>query len=305
MARPLRIEFPGAVYHVTSRGDRHESIFADDTDRRRLLGTVGNAMQRLDAEVLAYCLMGNHYHFVLRTRQANLSRLMRQINGEYTRTFNRRHEYVGHLFQGRFHAILIDSDAYLTTACRYVELNPVRAAMVRTAADWPWSSFRAHSGMECGPSWLATQDLYGHILGREPISAEDHQHAARLYAQGVAEGSDGDIWGAALSQEIFLGDQDFVARMQSLASLQRLNCVEVPRAQRTRSISLSEWLSTDRTAEESLRLAYSSGGLTMAKIAEQMNISIATVSRWIARAERTAKCKVQDLTPGESAKCKT
>ena len=106
MSRPLRIEFPGAIYHVTSRGDRREPIFLDDEDRRALLEVVAQAMQRFDAQALAYCLMGNHYHFVLQTHLANLSRLMRQINGVYTQAFNRRHGKVGHLFQGRFKAVL-------------------------------------------------------------------------------------------------------------------------------------------------------------------------------------------------------
>jgi putative transposase len=101
MSRPLRIEFPGAIYHVTSRGDRRGPIFEDDTDRAVLLGVVEEGMGRYDAQVLAYCLMGNHDHFVLHTRQANLSRLMRHLNGVYTQAFNRRHRKVGHLFQCR------------------------------------------------------------------------------------------------------------------------------------------------------------------------------------------------------------
>ena len=136
MSRPLRIGFPGAVYHVTSRGDRREPIFVDDTDRRALLEVVAQAMQRFDAEVLAYCLMENHYHFVLHTHQANLSLLMRQINGVYTQAFDRRHAKVGHLFQGRFKAVLVDRDAYLLAVCRYVELNPVRAGIVSTPDAW-------------------------------------------------------------------------------------------------------------------------------------------------------------------------
>jgi REP element-mobilizing transposase RayT len=102
MSRPLRIEFPGAVYHVTSRGDRREPVFVDDEDRRCLLEIIGQAMSRFDAHILAYCLMGNHYHFVLHTRRANLSALMRHVNGVYTQAYNRRHDKVGHLFQGRF-----------------------------------------------------------------------------------------------------------------------------------------------------------------------------------------------------------
>ena len=110
MARPLRIEFPGAIYHVTSRGDRREPIFVDDEDRRAMLMVWAQGMQRFDAQVLAYCLMGNHYHLVLHTRQANLSMLMRHLNGVYTQAYNRRHGKGGHVFQGRFKAILVDRD---------------------------------------------------------------------------------------------------------------------------------------------------------------------------------------------------
>ena len=130
MSRPLRIEFPGANYHVTSRGDRREPIFEDDTDRAALLGVVVEGMRPYDAQVLAYCLMGNHDHFVLHTRRANMSRLMRNLNSVYTQAYNRRHRKVGHLFQGRFKAILVDRDDYLLEVCRYVELNPVRTRMV-------------------------------------------------------------------------------------------------------------------------------------------------------------------------------
>jgi putative transposase len=113
MARSLGIEFPGALYHVTSRGDRRESIFADDLDRVTLLAVVEQGLQRFDAQMLAFCLMGNHYHFVVHTRSAKLSLLMRHINGVYSQRFNRRHGLVGHVLQGRFKAILVDRDAYL------------------------------------------------------------------------------------------------------------------------------------------------------------------------------------------------
>jgi len=120
ISRPLRIEFPGAMYHVTSPGDRLEPILEDDSDRAALLSVLEEGMRRYDAQMLAYCLMGNHYHFVLHTRQANLSRLMRHLNGVYTQAYNHRHRKVGHLFQGRFKAILVDRDAYLLEVCRYV-----------------------------------------------------------------------------------------------------------------------------------------------------------------------------------------
>ena len=166
MARPLRIEFPGATYHVTARGDRRESIFVDDADRASLLDVLSRGLERFDAAALAYCLMGNHYHLVVQTRRANLSRLMRHVNGVYTQRFNRRHDKVGHLFQGRFKAILVDSDAYLLTLCRYVELNPVRAGWVDTPLAWAWSSCRAHVGAAPAPPWLDTLGLHAQLLGR-------------------------------------------------------------------------------------------------------------------------------------------
>ena len=111
MARPLRIEFPGAVHHVTSRGDRRDSIFEDDVNRLALLDVLGSGLERFDGCALAWCFMGNHDHFVLQTRQPNLSLPMRHINGVYTQRFNQRHRKVGHWFQGRFKAVLVDRAA--------------------------------------------------------------------------------------------------------------------------------------------------------------------------------------------------
>ena len=112
MSRPLRLEFEGALYHVTSRGDRREPIFDDDEDRKTWLEVLASALDRFQASTYAYCLMGNHYHVVLQTHRPNLSRLMRHLNGVYTQHYNRRHRKVGHLFQGRFKAILVDEEAY-------------------------------------------------------------------------------------------------------------------------------------------------------------------------------------------------
>ena len=172
MVRPLRIEYPGAVYHVTSRGDRREPIAKDDVDRSLFLEIVGQAAQRFDARAWAYCLMGNHYHLVLHTRKANLSRLMRQINGVYTQAFNRRHSLTGHLFHGRFKAILVDSDSYLLEVCRYVDFNPVRAAMVKRPGAYPWSSYRALAGLADKPDWLDASSVYAQLApGNSAIRA--------------------------------------------------------------------------------------------------------------------------------------
>jgi REP element-mobilizing transposase RayT len=204
MARPLRIELADAVYHITSRGDRREPIFRTDRDREDCLEVLARAMERFDAQVLAYCLMGNHYHVVLHTHAPNLSRLMRHLNGVYTQRFNHRHELTGHLFQGRYSAILVDRKSYLLALCRYVERNPVAAGLVQSAGDWRWSSFRSHVLRAPSPVWLDTDGLHAHVLGRAIRSMLDRRAAAARYAEMVGEVSDASLWADGLRQRVFL-----------------------------------------------------------------------------------------------------
>jgi REP element-mobilizing transposase RayT len=285
MARPLRIEFPGAVYHVTSRGDRREPIFADDEDRHTFLHILGQGMSRFGAQTLAYCLMGNHYHLVLHTRKANLSLLMRHVNGVYTQAFNRRHEQVGHLFQGRFMAILVDRDAYLLEVCRYVELNPVRASLVRRPKAWRWSSYRAHVGLSSAPEWLDVEGLHGYVLGRELRGAADGHRAAQRYAELVAAGGDVRLWDVALKQQIYLGDDAFVERTQAQADPTRTGAVEIPKAQRQQVLNLAQWLKQSGSREEALYNAYTRSGISMTTLAVQAGLSVSRISRLIARVE--------------------
>ena len=135
MARPLRLEFAGALYHITSRGDRREAIYEDDADRHMFLSLLDQVCEAHNWLCHAYCLMGNHYHIIIETPNANLSKGMRQLNGMYTQRFNHKHGKVGHVFQGRYKAILVEKQAYLLELARYIVLNPVRAGMVRTAKD--------------------------------------------------------------------------------------------------------------------------------------------------------------------------
>jgi putative transposase len=146
MARPLRIEFPDAVYHITSRGNGRADIYLDERDRESFLQTLGDVCRRMRWVCYAYCLMTNHYHLVIETLDANLARGMRQLNGVYTQCFNRHHGHTGHVFQGRYKAILVDRDAYLLELARYVVLNPVRAGMVKSPQQWRWSSYAAMMG---------------------------------------------------------------------------------------------------------------------------------------------------------------
>ena len=131
MARPLRIEYPGALYHVTSRGDRQEAIFDDDQDRTAFLNVLSEVVSRFRWHCHAFCLMGNHYHLMIETPEANLTKGMRHLNGVFTQWSNRRHKRSGHLFQGRYKAILVDRDSYFLELARYIVLNPVRAAMIK------------------------------------------------------------------------------------------------------------------------------------------------------------------------------
>ena len=181
MARPLRIEFAGALYHITSRGDRREVIFDDDEDRRVFLNVLAEVAQGYNWICHAYCLMTNHYHLVVETVEGNLSKGMRQLNGVYTQASNRRHQRVGHLFQGRFKGILVDKDEYLQELSRYVVLNPVRLGIVESPEQWPWSSYGATIGKTVVPSWLAVDGLLS-------LFGEGRDEAQRNYRWFVSSG---------------------------------------------------------------------------------------------------------------------
>ena len=287
MSRPLRIEFPGAIYHVTARGDRREPIYRDDADRTAQLHVIAQAMERFNAQVLAYCQMGNHFHLVLHTRQGNLSRLMRHINGVYTQRFNRRHGLVGHLFQGRFKAILVDRDAYLMALCRYVERNPVAAGLVEMADEWAWSSYRAHVCKAPTPLWLDSDGLHGYLLGRSVASDRDRARAAQKYAALVTDADEGEasLWQTGLRQQVFLGDEDFVARMQALASTEQRSAVDIPKAQRKSPSTLQDCLRRTAGRPEALRIAYRERAITMTAMAKELQLSVSRISRLIAAAE--------------------
>jgi len=141
MARPLRIEFPGALYHITSRGNARQTIFFDEEDFTDFLTVLGQVAKRYHLLLHSYCLMHNHYHLLIETPEGNLARGMRQLNGIYTQHANQRHQRVGHLLQGRYRSILVDKENYLLELSRYIALNPVRANLVEDPKDWPWSAY--------------------------------------------------------------------------------------------------------------------------------------------------------------------
>lgn len=270
MARPLRIEFAGALYHVTSRGDRQEPIYEDDKDREAFLRTLAEVVVRFNWRCHAYCLMTNHYHLVVDTPDGNLSKGMRQLNGVYTQASNRRHGRVGHLFQGRFKAILVDKDSYLLELTRYVVLNPVRAGMVKSPGEWYWSSYRAMVGEAPTADWLATDGLLAQF-------GTQRDEARRGYRRFVAEGA-ADIW-SGLRQQIYLGDEKFVVKMQEKAPVQQ-DPVSIPQAQRRKpALSLAAISAKHHERNAAMVEAYATGAYSYREIAEHFGVHPATVGR--------------------------
>ncbi len=274
MARPLRLEFPGALYHVTARGDCREDIYLENWDRIAFLDLLGDVCGRCNWRVHAYCLMTNHYHLVIETPDGNLSAGMRQLNGVYTQRFNRRHQRVGHVFQGRYTAILVDKDAYLLELARYVVLNPVRASMVKAAGLWPWSSYRAMIGKAAGTPWLETDIILASFSKRRVIA---RQRYIRFVADGKNQPS---IW-RNLVQQIYLGDERFVHRVQQHLETDQ-ETLEIPRAQqRPASKPMAHYATRYPDDKIAMRKIYESGGYTLKEIAHFFGVHYSTVSRAI------------------------
>jgi putative transposase len=281
MARPIRIEFAGALYHVTSRGDRREPIYEDDLDRERFLEVLGQVAQDFNWVCHAWCLMSNHYHLVLETPDGNLSKGMRQLNGVYTQYSNRRHQRVGHLFQGRYKAILVDRDSYLLELARYVVLNPVRAGMVKEPGAWPWSSYRSMIGERPAPAWLATDGLLAAF-------GSGRRDAVRAYIAFVAEGVGGESIWRHLKSQVFLGDEDFVAR--SLKRIGAQEDVNIPRAQRRPPPPFLEEIERKHGQRNAAMVAaYATGGYSYQQIGAHFGVHFTTVAKVVRQAKQGAQ----------------
>jgi len=278
MARPLRLEFAGALYHITSRGDRREAIYENDDDRENFLSILGDVCETYRWSCYAYCLMGNHYHLLIETRDGNLSRGMRQLNGVYTQRHNHSHKRVGHVFQGRYKAILIDKDSYLLEVARYIVLNPVRARMVRTAQDWPWSSYRDTVGLRPSQSWLFVDRLLSAFGTRKA-------EAVAAYKQFVTEGKGQPSPWESLRHQVYLGDEQFVQQMLLKIDGDR-ELSEIPATQR-RGVpkSLAEYESLATNRDNAIASAYASGGYSMRTIGDYFGLHYSRVSRIVGKAK--------------------
>lgn len=283
MARPIRLEFPGAIYHVTTRGNGGEDIFIDDQDRQEFLTVLGEVVFRAGWIIHAYVLMDNHYHLLIETPNDNLSRGMRQLNGVYTQRFNSRHCSGGRVFQGRFKAILVERDGALLELCRYVVLNPLRLKAVKNISRYRWSSYRATAGEVQAPAWLNTDWVLGHF-GRSSKVAQ------RKYTEFVEAGIALPSPLLNVKSQILLGSAAFVKKMKQ----RLLNKPDVKRGKKQpRRPSLNSLFPLKVRKENALRNqaiqhAYQDYGYTMAAIADAAQIHFSTVSKVIKSGEQTS-----------------
>lgn len=264
---------------MTARGDRQEDIYFCDDDREYWLALFGDVCRRFNWMCHAWCQMTNHYHVVVETPEANLSRGMRHLNGVYTQYVNRTYRRVGHVFQGRYKAILVERDSYLLELARYVVLNPVRAGMVSDAEDWPWSSYGAMVGTAERPEWLNTDWLLRQFGRRRVTAVAGYRDFVRA---GVGLPS---IWDG-LRGQVFLGSEAFVDRMKG--HLPDGDLREVPRAQRRTLSPKLEDYAKRRDKHQAMAQAYLSGNFTMKEIAEHFGVHYSTVSRAV-RADETRR----------------
>jgi len=275
MARPLRIEFEGAVYHITSRGNAGEDIYLADADRTLFLKIFADAVDRYRWHCHAYCLMSNHYHLLIETPEANLSRGMRHLNGVYTQSFNREHKRMGHIFQGRFKAVLVEKESHLLEVARYIVLNPVRAQMAKHPRDWTWSSYRATAG-ETQPLPFLTLDWLLEQFGTQ------RKRAFLAYRKFVKQGRGVSIWddlqgGALLGTEPFM--KQMRPRLRDASASQEITRTERllghPSLDQIFEGTQGNPSLRDRRIYEASRLH----GYTLVQIQEHLGLHYSTISR--------------------------
>jgi REP element-mobilizing transposase RayT len=294
MARKPRLHLPGGFYHMMLRGNGGADIFFAKADRRRFLELLGEGVERFGHRLHGYCLMTNHVHLVVQAGEAPLSRAMQNLAFRFTRFVNARRKRIGHLFQGRYKALLVDADSYLLELVRYVHLNPVRAGLVADPADWPWSGHRAYLGRGA-PAWLTTDWVLGALAG----DRQDARAAYRAFvAAGLGEGARPEFHDGLAAPGV-LGDDDFAKRV--LARAERRNkppelatvVSRVSAAYGLRAAELAERSRARRPAEARHVIAYlarASGAAPLSRLAALWGRDLSTLSHGLRRvAARSAQ----------------
>ena len=316
MARQWRIEYPGALYHVLSRGNDRQAIFSSDKDRKAFLDLIQQLCERFGIEVFAYVLMGNHYHLLLRITQANLSKAMQWLGTAYTLRFHANNGTGGHLFQGRFKSIIVENDAYLLRLSCYIHRNPLRAGIVTRIADYPWSSYPFYAYKKKPPAWLAT----GLIINQ--IHAKD-RHAA--YRRKVQQYSDekGRLW-EDVKHGLVFGSQSFLDQLKSRflkshpdAELPQHNRLMLDvdvqqlteKAARALGLDLAKLKNTRRIGSDEkdrrdmlIFLLWQTGGLSNQKIASMLGMTYSSISRRASMLKRRLQTDYELMTQYETIK---
>jgi putative transposase len=275
MTRPLRLEYAGSLYHVTSRGDRRGAIFCDDKDRMTWLNTIELVCERFNFTVHAYCQMTNHYHLIV---EGNLSHGMQQLNGLYSQAYNRHHGLAGHVFQGRFEAILVQKEGYLLELSRYIVLNPLRAGMVESLDAWPWSSHHILLGAASPPPWFDADWLLGQF-------GTKHSAAVEAYRQLILDGVGVASPMKDLRHQLLLGDDAFVDRHQFARQPETLR--EVTKAERRAvALPLASYQEMYSDRDEAMAMAYRSTAYSMLEIGRHFGVSDRTVGRAVRKFEK-------------------
>ena len=223
MARPLRIQFPHAYYHVMNRGLARQPVFPDRADRAMFLALLADCHEVWGVRVIAYCLLGTHYHLLLQTPQANLSRVMRHLDGVYTQRYNRRHRRDGPLFRGRYKAIVVDAEGYLLAVARYIHQNPVAAGLVRSPEAYAWSSCRLYVDKGTPPAWLDA----GQLLNRFP--KKDRSREFLAFMRSREEDPVRSFYKSGRWLPV-LGSKDFHERLRRQVKKRETGFTEVPEA---------------------------------------------------------------------------
>ena len=276
MVRPLRIEYPGAICHVIVRGNRRATIFEDDEDRQRFLSDLERITNRYGWRILAYCLMGNHYHLLVLVGNSGLAHGMRDLNSAYCQAFNRRRGLVGHVVQGRYMSPIVERDGYLETLVRYIIRNPVRARICAHPGDWPWSSYRATIGQTAVPSFL--DPLL--VLERFGETAD----LARVSFRRFVDSNGDDLAWSPVAEAAAIGSVEFISRHAAPDGLRP--GTEITRLHRIGTRPPLADAVAGASSDQALVEVHRDLGYSMSAIARALGVHPATVSRRIRRAER-------------------
>jgi putative transposase len=292
MARRARVEFPGALYHVITRGNQRQRIFRDDRDRGKYLEILSSLKKQFSFRIPAYVLMVNHVHLLLVSGAVPLSRIMQRLGSGYTQYFNRRHQQVGHLFQGRYKAILCDKDSYLLELTRYLHLNPVRAKVVKNPLDYQWSSYGGYVGETQAQKWLDSADVLEQFSKKV---SEARKLYCRFVMEGIGEGHKEEYYDVLEGR--FLGDKEFAQEIKAKAEvpgyvrmkikpeeLLGVACAVLGRS-RAEVIGASKDRERVRAREAICYVGRNRTELSVTALAKSLGVDATCVSRSVARME--------------------